>query len=121
MATASHSSSSYIPPASYAEYMQRLAENSQISGRYLDTAMHMPCPFCAAPDFLVYKIIETQQLLAKGAVCKECGRGAKVIFSQHVTPGPGLYENPGCSFEFVQTCGPDQPEWLEAKMRRVDG
>jgi hypothetical protein len=41
---------------------------------------------------------------------QECGRGAKAILS----PIPG-----GTSFEMVQTSGPDQPDWLEPKMRRV--
>ena len=94
-------------PASRDEYLDRLKANAVITGFGLDTTMHMPCPFCAAPDFLVYGIFAAESALAKGAACGECGRSAKAIFLQE---GPG---------EVVQTGGPDAPEWLTPKMRRV--
>jgi hypothetical protein len=98
------------PPTSLSEYNRRFALNHEITGFGIaGVEQHMPCPFCAARDFMVHKILETEPAMAAGAVCQECGRGAKAIFS----PIPG-----GTRFEMVQTSGPDQPDWLEPKMRR---
>ena len=100
-------------PKSLDEYNKRYFENQKIEGYGIyGVGMRVPCPFCAAPDFIVHKVIETEEAFAKGAVCKECGRGAKAIFARDPS---------GVSFEIVQTSGPDQPEWLTPKMRRVDG
>lgn len=96
-------------PTNHDEYLQRFSLNQRMSSFGLNTTMHMPCPFCAAPDFLVYRVVEVQEAMGKGAVCKECGRGAKAVFIGH---------KGGISFEIVQTSGPDQPDWLEPKMRR---
>jgi hypothetical protein len=99
-----------MEPKSREEWEKRFHENQKISGFGLATTMHMPCPFCAAPDFAVYRIIDTEEALVDGAVCKECDRGAAIVF--HVnTPS-------NKQFEMVQTSGPDQPVWLDPPMRR---
>ena len=97
-------------PKTREEWEKRFAENQKISGFGLATSMHMPCPFCAAPDFLTYRIIDTEEALVDGAVCKECNRGAAIEFSVN-TPS-------NKQFEMVQTSGPDQPVWLDPLMRR---
>jgi hypothetical protein len=99
-----------MEPKSREEWEKRFHENQKISGFGMATTMHMPCPFCAAPDFAVYRIIDTEDALVDGAVCKECTRGAAIVFSVN-TPSDK-------QFEMVQTEGPDQPDWLVPAMRR---
>jgi bacterioferritin-associated ferredoxin len=97
-------------PTTMAEYLARFAENQHITGFGLDTGMSLPCPFCAAPNFTSYKIVEVERVLSDGATCLECGRSAKAIIQR---------DGPNIQTEIVQTGGADQPEWLEPKMRRV--
>jgi len=83
-------------PATKSEYLDRFAKNQRLEGYGLDTTTYMPCPFCAAADFMVPKLLETEAVLMNGATCRECGRSAKAVF----TRGGG-----GASFEIVQTGG----------------
>lgn len=100
-------------PESAKEYIQRFAENQKIEGMGIGNVhVHMPCPFCAAADFVVYELLDTEEALEKGGECKECGRAARAIVTRH---------SGGVQFEMVQTKGPDQPEWLVPKMRRENG
>jgi hypothetical protein len=96
-------------PTSYDEYIERFHSNQRITGYGLATKTHYPCPFCAAPDWMVAWILETDTAIEKGATCNECGRSAKAIVKQ--TKG-------GVTFEFVQTGGDDRPEWLPGEIRR---
>jgi len=97
-------------PTSYAEYLERFHANQKLSGYGLDVTVHLPCPFCAAPDFMVYKVIDSEAAMVDGSTCKECSRSAAMEFSVN-TPSQK-------AFEVVQTGGDDQPDWLEPKMRR---
>jgi hypothetical protein len=94
-------------PQTREEFEARFAANHRVSGYGMDVTVHQPCPFCGAPDFLTYRILETHKALAAFTVCGECGRGMRAI----VDAGPY-----GTSFEFVQTAGDDPPPW--APMRR---
>ena len=95
-------------PHSYDEYLQRFHANQRVEGFGLDVRMHVPCPFCAAPDWLVHEVLLTQDAMADGAVCVECGRGAKAVFSA---------VNGNTFIEIVQTTGMPQPEWLIPRLR----
>ncbi len=97
-------------PKSMAEYAERFHANQTITGFGLETTMHLPCPFCAAPDFMVYRVIDAESAMVEGATCSECKRGAAIEFSVN-TPS-------NKQFELVQTSGDPQPDWLEPKMRR---
>lgn len=100
-------------PTTMQEYLDRFKANELTSGYgILGVMQHMPCPFCAAAEFIVYRVLNVRDALARGATCNDCGRSAKALFTD--SPPNGL------SFEMVQTGGADQPEWLEPKMRRVD-
>jgi hypothetical protein len=88
-----------------AEYEARYAANTKLSGRGLDTTMHVPCPFCGAADFIVHRIVDTREALSAGAVCAECKRGARAEF--HVRDG-GATTTVG----LMQTCGDDPPAFL---------
>lgn len=97
-------------PTSVAEYTAAYHDNTRITGTGLDTTTHFPCPFCAAPDFMSAKILDTQSAMEQDSTCTVCGRSGKSIF----TNSPGQ-----TSFEFVQTGGDDLPDWFIPKMRRV--
>lgn len=92
------------------EYERLVTANTKIEGYGLDVTMHLPCPFCAAPDFMLYKVIDANDALRAGAVCKSCGRGMKGIVQE---------SSAETTIEMVQTCGNDPPEFLPP-MRRVN-
>lgn len=98
-------------PVSKAEYDERFYKNNFVSGLGLKTTVHMPCPFCAAPDWAVFPVIDTEEVMRGPAhTCKECGRSAKFEFTQ---------AEGAKSFELVQTGGDVPPSWLSPP-RRVD-
>jgi hypothetical protein len=98
-------------PTSKDEYDQRFYKNHLVSGSGLNTTVHMPCPFCAAPDWSVFPVLETEEVMkGPGATCKECGRSAKFVFTQTANSK---------SFELVQTGGDAPPSWLP-HVRKVD-
>lgn len=92
------------------DYERRFVQNEKVTGYGLDTQVHMPCPACAAADWLVYKLLDKdmKKILAAGADCPHCGRGFKVVFQDI---------GGGSMFEVVQTKGDDLPLYLP-KMRR---
>lgn len=93
------------------EYEAKFAANQRISGQGVGNVyVHMPCPFCAEPDFMVYELLASQDAMSKGATCKACRRGIKAIFSRSPS---------GVSFEIVQTCGDTAPDYVPP-MRRVE-
>lgn len=97
--------------ASFEEYKTKFAAHEKIAGEGIATTLHIPCPFCAEPDFLVHKILDAEDTYTRGAICKHCGRGSRGIVKHHAD---------GANVEFVQTSGPPAPDWLPP-MRRVDG
>lgn len=98
-------------PSSFEEYNERFHKNNRTTGYGIGNVYcHVPCPFCAAPDWMSWEVLSVEDSMKVGAECKECGRSAKAIISR---------SKDGISFEIVQTGGPDQPVWLEPKMRRV--
>lgn len=85
------------------EYEAKFFSNQKLSGIGAETTCHVPCPFCAEPDFLVHRVLETEAAYTAGAVCKQCGRGAKAIFKN---------DRGGIQFTMVQTVGEDGPAWM---------
>lgn len=96
-------------PRTEDEYNRRFRANTEYFGIGIETGMTVPCPFCAAANFVSYKIIEVELTLSEEHICRECKRGSKSIFSTI---------DGSKSFEMVQTCGPDPAGWMP-KMRRV--
>lgn len=94
------------PPTSLDEYHRRFKANTEVSGYGIEgVTQHIPCPFCAAKDWLVVRILDFQQ--DHEATCGECGRTAKIT----------LTRNGGSTMMSVaQTGGPDQPDWLQPAM-----
>jgi hypothetical protein len=97
-------------PTDVDQYNRRLRDNIKTVGNGPQTVLHQPCPFCAAPDFMVHSLAATMATWLLGSHCAECGRGAKGVF----TPAPG-----GVSMEIVQTSGREPPVWLQPRMRKV--
>ena len=98
-------------PQNLQEYLDRFNDNTKITGYGPAVATHLPCPWCAAPDFQRLGILSTVEDMKREATCSSCGRSGVNIFS---------VEEPGNKqFEFVQTGGPDAPEWLTPSPRRV--
>ncbi len=94
------------------QYTAKFVANQRITGIDLEVMMHVPCPFCADPDFFVHTILATEAAYRTGSTCKNCGRGARVIFHDN---GHG-----STTVEFVQTCGEIPPAWMRYRMRRVE-
>jgi len=95
-------------PGSWPEFMRTFEANTKIEGHGLGVVMHSPCPWCAAPDFMVFPVLECTAAFLKGATCKHCGRSMVGCPIEH-------------GFEFVQVGGADAPDWMPpgSKPRRV--
>lgn len=125
---------------SFEEYSDKFNQNMRTSGRFTSTTMHLPCPWCAEPDYMVVPLVNTPQVMSMPTLCKNCGRTGKTVYYHddlsYQQGGPpedmgvagrvalmGDVGNsgPGYTFEFVQTDGDDPPEWMPLKPRRVPG
>lgn len=99
-------------PTSSEEYERLFAERTRYFGTGLGVGISLPCPFCCAPDFMSYKIAETDAFMKRGATCKACNRSLKAIITAEGTAGRQM--------EFVQTGGPDCTlSWLPP-IRRME-
>lgn len=94
-----------------ASYRAKFKKREHFTGSRFDTFLHIPCPFCGEPDWLIARVHEGEEALTRESVCRHCNRGGKAIFRR---PNLGTTE-----FEIVQTSGPDAPAWLNPKPRRV--
>lgn len=98
-------------PKTLNEYLEKSHENSRLTGYGIEgTMMHVACPFCAAPGFLSYTILEAETALSKDTKCAWCGRSCRAIVEN--------YGGGSKNIEIVQTGGPDSPPYLP-KMRRA--
>ena len=86
------------------DYEKRFGENYRIEGFGLDVTIHSPCPFCAAPDFMDYKILDVRQALQEEHVCAECGRGMKGTVADAV--------HDEVTVQVHQTQGEDPPPFI---------
>lgn len=91
--------------------MLRQCLNVEITGNGIETTMHMPCFYCGAKDFMVYRIVDSETAMNTGELCKECGRGMRMP----VEPDPAG----GKSIRFLQTTGAEPEPWHEIKIPRV--
>lgn len=91
-------------PASLDAFNDLFKANTVIDGSGLQTSISVPCPFCAAPNFMRYLIMETKEALMQGATCAACGRSGHFEFTID-TPTQK-------QFHLVQTGGPPAPDYL---------
>lgn len=94
------------------EYNRLQMERQRIEGFGLEVRVTSPCPFCCAPDFNSYLVIDVEKISGKEVVCKACGRGAMHLMTHDAFGGTQV--------ELVQTRGPDPDLPFLPKMRRVD-
>jgi hypothetical protein len=86
------------------EYEKRYSESYRVEGFGIDgMTVHSPCPFCAAPDFHVYTLLEMQAVTSKETICKECGRGFCMTYTQ---------DGDTTTARLLQTCGDDPPPYI---------
>lgn len=107
-------------PRNIDEYVEQATKATLIDGYGLEVTTHMPCPWCAFKDFMLLQpaagIIpgddrpSLEVTMQTEHTCIRCGRKGKNIVER---------SEGGVSFEFVQTGGPDAPEWLQPPPRRV--
>jgi hypothetical protein len=98
-------------PVDLDAYLKRFHMGELIEGYgFGNVYMTSPCPFCAAPGWLKWEMLDVRPAMEKGATCSECGRSARAIFKD---------DHGRAAFEIVQTGGDDPPEYLVPKMRRV--
>lgn len=98
-------------PDSWRAFMARFNANQAITGTGIhNMRIRTPCPFCAAPDFLAFKITDVRAAMQQPTTCKECQRSCKAVFN--------IYGRT-VDFELVQTAGPEQASWAKSRMRRV--
>lgn len=100
-------------PATRDEYLARFAANQKVSGFGAETTQHFPCPFCAAPDWLVSRILEVETKIQQDTRCAECGRSAKALVQKDLVHG-------GTRIELVQISGPDAVPLFDPPIRRID-
>lgn len=95
-------------PATKDEFNAKAILNYKVEGFGPGVTVHLPCPFCAEPDFKIGALLEYITEMKKGAICASCGRGAKVL----ITKVGGVD-----TVEYVQISGPDPQPYIQ--MRRV--
>jgi hypothetical protein len=104
-------------PTTKEEFDIRFAANAYADpDGSMECAFHIPCPFCAAPDFVVAKLLEFNMITSMARTCRECDRGVKLVLKPVHHPKTGNLI--GESYQFLQTHGEDPPSW--APMKRVE-
>jgi hypothetical protein len=103
-------------PTSLTEYTDRFEANSEVFGYGIEgVGQRLPCPFCAAPGWAEWLVIDLAttdyEPMRRERTCAECGRSGRIEVWHGLD---------SVSSEFVQTGGPDAPEWLRPAPRRVD-
>jgi len=102
-------------PQSREEYDELFHKNSKITGVGVETAQHMPCPWCCEPDFVIMKpwtMANWPNQHQFTATCEHCDRTLGFDFQR--TDG-------GSEMAMSQTAGPDAPAWMvEAGMAPPD-
>lgn len=106
-------------PATKDQYTALFHANTRFSGHGLDTAMHTPCPWCAAPDYMVVHSFAgivpgddrptLHDEMRTATTCSNCGRTGKWLIDSN---------DAGVAAEFVQLGGDDPPKYLPP-MRRL--
>ncbi len=97
-------------PMSPEDFQARYAIAYLVTGSGPIRTTHLPCPFCAAADWMVYSEAETKSAMTRDHACQACGRSARYEI--------GL-DDDGVTAELVQTAGPDAPGWM-IPPRRID-
>lgn len=97
------------------EFNKKVQRNQRMSGfGPMGTAMHLPCPGCAASDWKTFKVIESRERMPEPATCRECARTFKIpVVSEPLGDG-GV----SLSLSFVQIGGSPVPAYLQGFVTR---
>jgi hypothetical protein len=91
-------------PKTLEDFNAKYMKNHTIFGFGIEgVGMTLPCPGCAEPNFLTYKVIDFQEAIAKVTICQKCLRG----FHGLITGSGG-----NILLEIVQTRGTPVPDYL---------
>jgi hypothetical protein len=99
-----------VIPASAKEYAEIYMANLEMTGFGIEgLTEHFPCPFCAARDWYIVRLIAFQTS-TDPIECEACGRSARFIFNEDAG---GPMQGGSKTMRLVQTGGPDPPHWLD--------
>jgi hypothetical protein len=98
-------------PTSPEDFEARHAVAYIVTGNGTNRTRHVPCPFCAAADWMVYNDPEARRTMTREHECQVCGRRARFEIVR--------LEDGTRTAELVQTGGPDPPAWM-VPPRRVE-
>lgn len=94
-------------PQTMHEYNQRYNDNTRFEGRYAETKTVMPCPGCAASDWLDWPVTAAMNDYAdvtKPTKCKHCNRTFRFQMDASAN---------GITMRIYQTDGPEVPSFLK--------
>lgn len=96
-------------PQDMVEYNALMSENFSMHTIDGEVRVSLPCPFCAAKNWLTYSVQTMRKTLLDGATCSNCGRSAKL-------EARGIDEE-STQLDLFQTGGPEQPAWMSPRIR----
>ena len=94
-------------------------QGQHITGRGVEVVTHLPCPGCAAPNWLDFPITAALNDYAdvqQPSTCKECGRTFQMLIE---VQGGGPSAGGSTEARIVQTGGDDIPDYLPPIERRL--
>lgn len=90
-------------PQTKEEYELRYNAAWEVSGYGIESVTnHFPCPFCAAKDWHVVRLIDFGDT-TEPIPCEECGRSARFLVAR---------DRGAVHMGLVQTAGADPPSWV---------
>jgi hypothetical protein len=93
-------------PKTLKEFIERMERNYYTEGEGENAVTMIPCPFCAAPDFMHYVPATAREVEKQTHTCNECGRSSRLVFHDDGS-------------QIVQVGGEDQPDYLIMRYRRM--
>lgn len=100
-------------PKNAQEFQERYIQNNTVEREGTATEIrHLPCIFCGAADMVILHALRVQEDLERGGTCMDCGRGIRIVFNGDTRNTDGV------TYEVVQTCGDEPPDYIDPKPRR---
>ncbi len=101
-------------PKSTAEYNALFKKNKRLEICEGNTFVHLPCPFCASPNWIIFNILGAYEALVKGATCRTCKRTARAVVVNRRGGSRSIMRT-----EMFKVAGPKQPGWMDPQMRQL--
>lgn len=100
------------------EFLQRWAKSVGVGPPNPDFILAMPCPACAAPEFIAAPVMVQQQAWEKGATCQHCHRTIRLAVKEGFDP---MNQQHFIDYNLVLVSGDDLPAWMPPKAFRREG